>query len=73
MPQAAVLLKRTAPTRWSGCSPVDRNISRTYKKHIKINVTFPQEDPMSGLVQDVLSLVAVSSFLVVAATWIGAL
>jgi len=49
------------------------NISRTYKKHIKINVTFPQEDPMSGLVQDVLSLVAVSSFLVVAATWIGAL
>ncbi|MCT8998371.1 hypothetical protein [Chelativorans intermedius] len=35
--------------------------------------SYPQEDAMAELLQDVVSLVAVSSFIVVAATWIGAL
>ena len=52
-------------------------LTRTFKEHNKIIsrsiLIYPQEDLMTELLQDVAALVAVSSFIVVAATWIGAL
>jgi hypothetical protein len=52
-------------------------LTRTEIEHIEIISSlkngFPQEGSMVDLVQDVVALVAVSSFIVAAATWIGAL
>ncbi|MCT7375782.1 hypothetical protein [Chelativorans salis] len=52
-------------------------MTRTKLEHIRIVSrsfdAYPQESSMTDLIQDVASLVAVSSFIVVVATWIGAL
>ncbi|WEX07538.1 hypothetical protein [Chelativorans sp. AA-79] len=53
---------------------IDENIIGTYKDHIKIVLHLcTGNNPMTYIVQDIASLVAVSSFILVAVTWILAL